>query len=710
MKTLCLPVLLMLTLLALPAPAQTPDLTPRDVVTGLKVPVEITWGPDDWIWFAEKGGRVGRVDPSTGELRTIHQVGDLWETNEAGLVGMAVFPTLRDTPYVFLAYTYYEQQEVRMKLVRFRYDGTGLRDSTVIFHRVAANAYSVGGHLTITPDRKILMTVGDADQDMFAQSPWFLGGKVLRMNLDGSVPSDNPSRLAPTPINLLWTWGHHDGRGIVALPNGTVFSVEQGKDSVDELNVIQRRRNYGWPRVIGNCDQVAEQKFCSDSNVVTPARLWRTQIFPSGLDYYNNPAIPEFSGSLLMTTLDERDLRQLKLSGTSITQEIVHYNEEFGRLRDLCVAPDGRIFLATSNRDEKGIGTNFPGADKIIELGGNRAVALLGTPVITGDSALSFRGNDTVRATFSASNFTAGNVFTLEMSDGAGSFASAIPIGTLASTSGGTITGLIPCDTTGASGYRFRLRASAPAMTKLDATTGFRIIPALTSVISPSFDASICPGDSIVLRGRRGVENIWSTGARGDSIVVREEGDYYVVAYTNGCGRSSDTITVSFAPLPQPRIELLGRNTLDAGSGFSVHMWYRNDTLIPDAVGRSYQATQSGTYTVRVRSSRGCWNTSAPFEFEMPSGIARDAGPVSVLRLYPHPTREWLTVELGSMNGGGVEIVISAMDGREVLSLRDDAVGGEYRREVDVRGLAAGVYLLQARCGDRVWSGRFVRE
>lgn len=710
MKHLYTVALVALFLSALSATAQTPDLSRRDVVTGLKIPVEITWGPDDWIWFAEKGGRVGRVNPGTGEIRTIHQVGDLWESNEAGLVGMSVYRTLRDTPYVFLAYTYYEQLEVRLKLVRFRYDGTALRDSTVIFHRVAANAHSVGGRMTWTPDRRILMTVGDADQEMFPQSPWFLGGKVLRMNFDGSVPTDNPSASAPTPVNLLWSWGHRDGRGIVALPNGTVYGVEQGKDSVDELNNIQRRRNYGWPRVIGTCDQVAEQKFCSDSNVVVPARMWRTNIFPSSVDYYNSTAIPEFNGSLLMTTLDERDLRQLTLGGASVTGETIHFDEEFGRLRDLCIAPDGRIFLATSNRDEKGVGTNYPGADKIIEIGGNRALALLGTPEITGDSALSFRGSDSVHASFNASNFGANNIFTLELSDETGSFGAPRVIGTLAGSSGGTISGIMPCDPSGSSRFRFRVTSTSPSQTKIDATTGFRIIPALAAVISPSVDVTICPGDSITLRGRLGVENRWSTGEMGDQITVREPGNYFVTAYSNGCSSVSDTITVALAPLPQPVISQLGTNTLDAGGGFSAHVWYRNDTLIPGAVSRAYVATESGTYTVRVKSSLGCWNISSPFVFELPTGVESEALATAALRLSPHPTSGRLSVELAAIDGGVVEIVVSDMSGRTVMRVHDDAARGDYRRDLDVRALAAGSYLLRVTCGEKVWGGRFVRE
>jgi glucose/arabinose dehydrogenase len=691
------------------ASAQTPDLTKRDVVTGLKVPVEITWGPDDWIWFAEKGGRVGRVNPTTGEIKVVYQVTDLWESNEAGLLGMAVYPTLRDSPYVFLAWTYFEEAEVRMRLVRFRYDGRTLRDSTMIFHRVAANAYTDGGRLTVTPDRHILMTVGDADQDMFAQSPWFLGGKVLRMNLDGSVPSDNPSVGAPTPVNLLWSWGHRDGRGIVALPSGTVFEAEQGKDSVDELNVIQRRRNYGWPRVIGTCDQVAEQKFCSDSNVVAPVRMWRSLIYPSGIDYYNSAAIPEFANSLLLVTLDERDLRQLKLSGSSVTAEIIHYDNEFGRLRDLCIAPDGRIFLATSNRDEKGIGSNYPGSDKIIELGGNRALALLGTPEIRGDSALAFNAGDPVSATFSASNFDPSNVFTLEISDANGSFAAPRVIATLQGRNGDTLNGFIPCDTSLGSRYHFRIRSSSPAQSKTDQSTGYRIIAAPPAVISPAVGATICPGDSVTLRARIGGDNHWSNGMVGDSIRVGDAGAYFVVSFSNGCPRYSDTIAVTISPLPAPVIQLLGTNTLDAGARFAAYQWYRNDTLIEGAVSRSYVANEPGTYTVRVRNNTGCWNTSQPFVLEF-SGVEREGVAAGVLRVSPHPVRERLALELAEVPGGAVEILISDMSGRQVVSLREDAPRGRYRREIDTRSLGAGAYVVRLQCGGKAWSARFVRE
>jgi hypothetical protein len=115
------------------------------------------------------------------------------------------------------------------------------------------------------------------------------------------------------------------------------------------------------------------------------------------------------------------------------------------------------------------------------------------------------------------------------------------------------------------------------------------------------------------------------------------------------------------------------------------------------------------TRTVYVRNSRGCWNTSEPFVFEPPTGVVDIAAAGAALRLYPHPTRERLTIELAEA-AGAVEIVISDMNGREALRLHDDASRGPWRRDIDVRALASGTYVIRATSGTRAWTGRFVRE
>ncbi|MCS7084699.1 MAG: PQQ-dependent sugar dehydrogenase, partial [Bacteroidia bacterium] len=167
---------------------------------------------------------------------------------------------------------------------------------------------------------------------------------------------------------------------------GRLYSSEHGPNSDDEINIIEQARNYGWPNVYGYCNDVTETNFCQLNNVKEPIRAWTPTIAPSGLAYYGHSAIPEWQHSLLLVALNAngRDLRVLKLNepnGEQIVQETIHFDNVYGRLRAVCVSPDGRVFISTSNRDQ--YGTPGPNDDKIIEISGQN------TPPVLSDAQFS---------------------------------------------------------------------------------------------------------------------------------------------------------------------------------------------------------------------------------------------------------------------------------------------------------------------------------
>ena len=202
---------------------------------------------------------------------------------------------------------------------------------------------------------------------------------------DGTIPEDNP-----IPGSYIWTWGHRNPQGLVISPAGIMYSSEHGPSSDDELNIIEKGRNYGWPNVKGFCDDVTEGSFCADSNVFEPIAAWTPTLAVAGTDFYPHPAIPEWQNSLLVTSLKASRLVALKLSedGRTVQQEDAYFDNWFGRLRDICVSPDGRVFLAVSNRD--GRGTIRSGDDRIIEIAarhsGDYCHSSLTTTICPGDT------------------------------------------------------------------------------------------------------------------------------------------------------------------------------------------------------------------------------------------------------------------------------------------------------------------------------------
>ena len=190
------------------------------------------------------------------------------------------------------------------------------------------------------------MTTGDASVQPNAQSTSSVSGKVLRFNLDGSIPADNP--FAGSAV---WSYGHRNQQGLV-VANGIMYASEHGPNQEDEVNIIEKKRNYGWPKVNGPCDENAEKSFCTANNVKEP--IWSSgsnTIAVCGLDYYNSNQIPEWKNSLLMCTLKDASLRVLTLSndGLSLTNQYTFFKNRFGRIRDICVSPAGKVYLCTSN-------------------------------------------------------------------------------------------------------------------------------------------------------------------------------------------------------------------------------------------------------------------------------------------------------------------------------------------------------------------------
>jgi glucose/arabinose dehydrogenase len=322
------------------------------IASNLSHPWEILWGPDNHIWMTERGGRISRLNPATGSVTPLHTINDVVSNGEGGLLGMALHPNFTTTPQVFVVYNYNTGGNYREKVVRYTYNGTSLASPVTLIDNIGASNIHNGSRVLIVND-KLFISTGDAANSSNAQNANSLNGKILRLNLDGSIPSDNP--VAGNPY---WTIGHRNPQGLV-FANNRLYSSEHGPSNDDEINIIEKGRNYGWPDVEGFCDG-SESGTCSSRNVKEPIKTWTPTAATCGLDYYNSDLIPQWKNSLLMVTLKNSRLYQMKMDNSfaSISGTNEYYTNKYGRLRDLCISPDGRVFLASSN------GSN----DKIIEI------------------------------------------------------------------------------------------------------------------------------------------------------------------------------------------------------------------------------------------------------------------------------------------------------------------------------------------------------
>lgn len=326
------------------------------------VPWEILWGPDDHIWMTERSGRVSRINPDTKTVQRLLEISVI-ERGESGLLGMALHPHFPDEPFVYLVYNYPEGNNIRERLVRYTYQQDQLVNEEILINNISGNTYHDGSRLVFGPDDKLYMTTGDAGDMPLSQDLSSLSGKILRINPDGSVPDDNPIEGS-----YVWALGLRNTQGLDYARNGILYSSEHGPDSDDEINILEQGRNYGWPTVKGPCDTQEEMQFCTANNVMEPIQHYTPTLAVAGIAYYGHQAIPEWSNSLIVTSLKAGRLLVLHLSdaGDSIVSSTTVYDNEFGRLRDVCVSDDGRVFISTSNND--GRGSPNPGDDMIIEI------------------------------------------------------------------------------------------------------------------------------------------------------------------------------------------------------------------------------------------------------------------------------------------------------------------------------------------------------
>lgn len=333
-----------------------------EVVRDLDEPWEVTWGGDDHLWFTEKKGNIMRMNPKNGQVNRVLNIPEVFsEGNTPGLLGLVLHPDFNTDPYVYMHYTYIDStitgefdgrgnpNYVESTIVRYKYsiEEDTLVDPEAILPKIPGARAHNGSRLTISEDHKLLFTIGEVTKAENSQTELTLPGKVLRLNLDGSVPEDNP-----IPGLYFYSMGHRNAQGLVAA-NGKIYVSEHGPNNDDEINLIKPSANYGWPFVEGYCDKENEMAFCDSVDVTEPIYDWTPTIAPAGLDFYDHSAIPEWKNKLMLATLKGQAIWLFELddSGEKIIDKSIYLQKQFGRLRDICVSSTGDVYVITSNTD-----------------------------------------------------------------------------------------------------------------------------------------------------------------------------------------------------------------------------------------------------------------------------------------------------------------------------------------------------------------------
>lgn len=263
------------------------------------------------------------------------------QLGESGLQGIAIDPNFLENKFVYLYYTYSENTRLLNKISRFTFSNNSLENETVIIENIPGNLFHDGGRIKFGPDGKLYITTGDAGSPELAQDIYSLNGKILRINADGSTPKDNPFG------NFVYSFGHRNPQGLDWHPQtNTLFSTEHGPKMHDEVNVIEKGKNFGWPQKLCNRDEINEELVeaivCFDS--------WT--LAPSGATFYSGDKLP-LKNAFIYTGLRGEQIRILEFENGKVAKD-EKLLDGFGRIRDVIEGPDGYLYFATNNTDGRG--------------------------------------------------------------------------------------------------------------------------------------------------------------------------------------------------------------------------------------------------------------------------------------------------------------------------------------------------------------------
>ncbi|GAA1651043.1 PQQ-dependent sugar dehydrogenase [Actinoplanes couchii] len=300
----------------------------EEVARGLDVPWGLTFLPGGDALIAERDtGRLLRLTPGS-EPVPVTTVPGVQARGEGGLLGVAVSPAFSQDNVVYA----YLTTESDNRIIRFRLDGG---DPEVVFDGIAAAGYHNGGRIAFGPDGLLYAGTGDAGDTAGSQNPASPNGKILRLTPDGAPAPGNPTAGSP-----VYSLGHRNVQGLAWDDDGRLFATEFGQNDLDEVNLIRPGANYGWPEVEGEGDT-------DNGRYTNPLVTWPVrEASPSGIAIAGDTAyVAGLRGERLWT---------LPLTGDTIGEPTAVLDGQYGRLRTVQIAPDGALWLTTSNTDGRG--------------------------------------------------------------------------------------------------------------------------------------------------------------------------------------------------------------------------------------------------------------------------------------------------------------------------------------------------------------------
>ena len=314
----------------------------------------VDWLPDGRMLITERPGRILLVDEGTATA--LDNVPEVWAENQGGMLDVRVAPNYEESGWIYMSYSLKEGDTGGTVLARAKLDGTALTNVEEVYRQTPflGTSYHFGSRIVFLNDGTLAVSMGERGQrrerTVDIPTPTTSVGTTVRLNMDGTVPEDNPFVESDEGLDEVYSYGHRNQQGMAVHPEtGAIWQHEHGPHGGDELNLVEAGANYGWPDVSYG-DTYSDQTPIGGTEapgVTNPVEYWDPSPALSGMTFYTGDKFPNWQNHLFMGALARQKVMRLALDGQEVTHQEEFLTGELGRIRDVATGPDGYLYLLT---------------------------------------------------------------------------------------------------------------------------------------------------------------------------------------------------------------------------------------------------------------------------------------------------------------------------------------------------------------------------
>lgn len=329
------------------------DFRVQVLAEGLDHPWGMAFLPDGGLLITERPGHLRLYRDGALVDETISGIPEVWDSGQGGLLDVALHPGFPEQPWVYLSYARPGPGGAGTAVGRGRLEAGGLRDFEVLFDLPlkTGRGQHFGSRLVFDREGYLFVTVGERGERDRSQDPHDPAGSVLRIHDDGAIPADNPFADGTEGHPAVYSFGHRNPQGMALNPwSGEIWVQEHGPQGGDEVNITRPGGNFGWP-VVTHGEEYGGGRIgpAEKPGYVSPIFHWTPSIAPSGMAFYDGEAFPAWQGDLFNGSLKFRLVSRLELDGDEVVEEERFLEDDFGRIRDIEMGPDGLLYLLTDS-------------------------------------------------------------------------------------------------------------------------------------------------------------------------------------------------------------------------------------------------------------------------------------------------------------------------------------------------------------------------